>query len=73
MSLSFRFVDLIRIEQALMTEQEEIRDDIERVANQIEVLDEMIRVHISRNTACLDTGVLGKRRKRRRRRSSRNI
>ena len=61
--------DLIRVEQALMVEQEGIRDDIERVANQIEVLDATIRTHISRNTVCLDTGVLQK--KRRKRRSSR--
>lgn len=63
--------NLIRIEQMLMVEQEVIRDDIERVANEIEVLDNTIRIHISRNTACLDTGVLEKRRKKRKRRSVR--
>ncbi len=49
-------VDLDRIKDSLIIEQEEIRVSIERVANEIEQLDQMIRIHISRNTACLDTG-----------------
>lgn len=52
--------DLVRIQNALFLEQEEIRDDIERVANEIEMLDSSIRLHISRNTACLDTVAISK-------------
>lgn len=65
----YHFVDFIRIKDALILEQEAIRADIERVANEIEELDKEIRVFIARNTVCLDDPELQKRRKRRRRRN----
>ena len=61
---SLPHTDFRRIQQFIMTEQQVIRDDIERAANEIESLDTEIRGHISRNTACLDVGVVRKRRKR---------
>ncbi len=58
--------DLVRIRTALFLEQEEIRADVGRVGNELEMLDQTIRVHIARNTACLDTGILSKKKRRRR-------
>lgn len=58
--------DLERIRRALFVEQEEIRSDVGRVAIELERLDQSIQVHIARNTACLDTGVLSKKRRKRR-------
>ena len=43
-----------------------IRDDVGRVAIELEELDRNIRTHIARNTQCLDAGTLQKRRRRRR-------
>ena len=42
---------------ALMLEQEEIRSDIGRIANELEELRELIQLRITKNTACMDTGV----------------
>lgn len=53
--------DFERIRNALFTEQEQIRSDVDRVANELQKLDLTIRLHIARNTACLDSGILSKR------------
>jgi len=55
----------VRIEAELMLEQEEIRADIERIANQLERLNQQIQSHVSRNTACLDESGLSKKKRRR--------
>ena len=58
--------DLLRIQEMVVTRQGEIQDDIERVANEIESLDNEIRIHIARNTACLSFDVLAKKKRKRR-------
>ena len=53
--------DLERRERDLLAEQEFIRGDVQRLSLQLEELNELIQVHIARNTACLDAGSLQKR------------
>ena len=53
--------DLERRERDLLAEQEFIRGDVQRLSLQLEELNELIQVHIARNTACLDAGLLQKR------------
>lgn len=59
---------LQRIERDLVIEQGEIRADIQRIANQLELLNAEIQSRVARNTGCLDIGTTSKRRRKRSRR-----
>ena len=52
---------LERTRETLVTEQEVIRGDVQRLSLQLEELNKLVQVHIARNTACLDSGSLQKR------------
>ena len=63
-----------RIKNALFTEQEMIQGGVARVVNEIEELEAEIQGHVTRNTGCLDSPVLSKRKRKKRspRRSRKN-
>ena len=56
----------MRIEDELREEQLVIRADIERVANEVELINSSIEMHISRNTVCLESSNIAKKKRRRR-------
>ena len=58
---SLSLSDLERREEALLAEQGMIQGDVQRVSLQLEELNDLIQIHIARNTACLDSGSLQKR------------
>ena len=58
--------DLERTENSLITEQQLIRDDVLRVANELEALEIEIERHVAINTRCLDGPVLSKKKRKKR-------
>ena len=58
---SLSLSDLERREVVLLAEQGMIQGDVQRVSLQLEELNDLIQIHIARNTACLDSGSLQKR------------
>ena len=63
------FLLLYRTEALLREEQLAIRSNIEGVANEIQLLEGRLQLHINRNTVCMDPTSVRRRRRRRRRRS----
>ena len=55
-----------RTRDSLIMEQETIRSEVARVAMELENLESEIQKHITRNTGCLDSTVLSKRKRKRR-------